>query len=121
MAEFDILQYSGKEIYQLDLKGDGPEDQEQVEEAIEEMKEEVASQPEDSVLALTLVEGLQYNKDIVERLKDLTDSNREHVRKSAIVGVGGLQKVALQGVKRFSGREFEQFDDVESAKQYLVE
>lgn len=121
MAEYDIIQYKGEKIHQLDLRDEGLDDEEEMLEAIEEMKEGVRSQPKNSVLAITLVEGTNYNKDILESLKKLTKSNKPYVEKSAIVGVEGLQKVAMQGVKKFSSREFEQFDTVEEAKDYLVE
>ncbi|MFB6208201.1 MAG: hypothetical protein ABEJ69_02535 [Candidatus Nanohaloarchaea archaeon] len=121
MAEFEIIEYQGRKIHQLDLRGDGQSNEEEVLEAIDEMEDAVTSQPENSVLALTLVRDTSYNKEILKRLKSLTKANKPYIEKSAVVGVSGLQKVALSGVKKFSGREFEQFDSVEEAKDYLVE
>lgn len=121
MAEFEVIDHEGEEIHKLDLRDDGPSNQEEVIAAINDMKDGVTSQPEDSVLALTLVENTGYNEDILEALKKETDANEPHVKKTAIVGISGLQKVALQAVKKFTGREFEQFEEVERAKDYLVE
>lgn len=121
MAEFDIIEYEGEKIHQLDLRGEGTENEGGIMDAVDAMEDSVTSQPENSVLALTLVEDMSYNKDILERLKNLTKANKPYVERSAVVGVEGLQSVALSGVKKFSGREFEQFDSVEEAKEYLVE
>ncbi|MFB6203459.1 MAG: hypothetical protein ABEK01_03115 [Candidatus Nanohaloarchaea archaeon] len=121
MVKFEKIEHRGKEIHRLDLSGASPEKMDEVREAADEMEESVRSEPEDSVLALTVVEDASYDSEMLGRIKELADNDRPYVKRSAVVGVEGLRKVALQGVIRYSGREdFEIFDTEEEAKDWLA-
>ncbi|MFB6203460.1 MAG: STAS/SEC14 domain-containing protein [Candidatus Nanohaloarchaea archaeon] len=106
----------------MDLRGVDPENMKEFSEAVEEMEEEVTSEPEGSVLALTDARDMSYNREILGELKDLTSADEPYVRRSAVVGVEGLKKVGFNGVVRATGRDLKAFrsDELEEAKDWLV-
>jgi hypothetical protein len=88
---------------------------------IHDGKKIIRSQPEDSVLTLTDVTGARYNLEVIEKLKDFTKGNKAYVKASAVVGLDGLKKIVYNAVVRFSRRNLSVFDDIQKAKDWLVE
>ena len=81
----------------------------------------IRSQPESSLLIVTNVAGAKYDRQVIEKFKEFTSGNKPYVRASAIVGLEGLQKVVYNAVILFSKRIFPLFDDIEEAKDWLIE
>lgn len=117
MERSKFIQHKGTQIYLLDCSHCQPEDYKAI---IVECARNVQSQPKKSVLTLTIAGGGTFDKETISELMILTRDNEPYVRKSAIVGVSGLQKIVLNTVSAFSKREFKLFDDLEAAKDYLA-
>ncbi len=117
MERSKFILHKGIKIYQLDCSTCLPEDYMAI---IAECARTVQSQPKKSVLTLTIAGGGRFDKDTIGQLMILTRDNGPYVKKSAVVGISGLQKIVLQTVSAFSSREFRLFDDLEQAKDYLV-
>jgi hypothetical protein len=113
-----FIDHKGKKIFLLDCSDCLPAD---INAIVEECARVVQSQPAKSVLTLTIANGGRFDLETISRLKDLTSANEPFVRKSAVVGATGLQHVVLVTVSKFSKREFRLFDDLEEAKDYLVD
>ena len=81
----------------------------------------IGQQPAASVLMLTDVRGLHGSPRVVDMFKKRA-SHIEHLRKSAVVGIGfsGPKKVLFDVVMCFSGAAVEIFDDIEKAKDWLI-
>ena len=95
-----------------------------VDEAIQtiaEASEIIKSQPESSLLILTDVTGARYNLEVVEKLKQFTRDNTPYVRASAVVGLDGLKKVIYNAVIMFTRRKISVLDDIEQAKDWLIQ
>jgi hypothetical protein len=107
----------GKEIFVLKFTYNQPEEAYPL---IEECARQVRQRPEQSVLTLTLVSGVRFNTEIVNRLKDLTKGNAPYVRKAAVVGISGIYKVVMNAINIFSKRHFKLFDSREEAVRYLL-
>jgi len=88
---------------------------------IDEAEKVIRSQPESSLLILTDVTGARYNLEVIEKLKEFASGNKPYVRASAVVGLDGLQKVVYNAVTLFSKRTFPVFDDIDKAKDWLIE
>jgi hypothetical protein len=88
---------------------------------IDEAMGVIRSQPESSLLVLTNVTGAGYDLRVIEKLKESAGGNKPYVRASAVVGLDGLQKVVYNAVTIFSRRTFPVFDDIEEAKDWLIE
>ncbi len=117
MERSKFITHKGKEIYQLDCSTCQPEDYLPM---ISECARNVQCKPKKSVLTLTIAGGGRFDKETINGLMNLTRDNEPYVRRSAVVGISGLQKIVLQTVSAFSKREFRIFDDLEAAKDYLV-
>ncbi len=96
-------------------------DADEVINVIDEATEVIRSQPESSLLIVTDVTGTQYDLRVIEKSKEFTSGNKPYVRASAVVGLDGLQKVVYNAVILFSKRILPLFDDIEAAKDWLIE
>jgi hypothetical protein len=112
-----FIDHKGKKIFLLDCSNCLPSD---INPLIEECGRQVQSQPQKSVLTLTIAGGGRFDLETINKLKNLTRDNEPYVKKSAVVGISGLQEVVLMTVSRFSNRKFHLFKDSESAKDFLV-
>jgi len=81
----------------------------------------IRSQPKSSLLILTNVTGAQYDLNIIEKSKEFTNGNKPYVRASAVVGLDGFQRAVYNAVTLFSKRILPLFDDIEKAKDWLIE
>jgi hypothetical protein len=118
MAGFTgFIQHKGKELYLIDIEGLKPE---QVIEVIPAIERDVRARPPRSVCTLLNVKDVRIDLTMNERLKALAAGNAPYVKASAIVGLARLQRVVLSAVSIFSQREFQLFDQLEEAKEYLV-
>lgn len=118
MQRCRFTEHKGKQILVMDCSDCQPGDYDAI---IDECARVVRSQPEGSVLTMTIAGGGRFDSDTVSKLKDLTKGNAPYVRKSAIVGLSGLQHVVLTTVSLFSSRKFHLFDDRLGAMDFLVE
>lgn len=118
MERVKFVNHKGKNILLLDFSNCSCEE---VLRIIEESRKLIKVQPEHSLLTLTNVEGAHFDFKVVEAMKDFTVHNKPYVRKGAVVGVTGLRKIIYDAVMRFSGRNLPSFDDIEEARDWLVE
>lgn len=117
MDRAGYVEHRGKRIFKMDCTAASLEEMNTV---IEECIKQVRSQPEKSVLTLTIAGGTSFSSDTVSRLKELARDNTPYVRAGAIVGITGLYKVVFSAVAMFSKRRFYLFDTVEEAMDFLV-
>ena len=81
----------------------------------------IRSQPESSLLIATDVTGARYDLKVIEKFKEFTSGNKRYIRASAVVGLDELQKVVYNAATLFSKRTLPLFDDIEKAKDWLIE
>ena len=73
------------------------------------------------LLQLVDVRNSYADLQAVAELKRLAKKIMPHVKKSAVIGVKRIQKVILETVNLFSGIKTKAFDNVEEAKDWLIE
>jgi hypothetical protein len=88
---------------------------------IEESKTIIARHPPASLLTLTYVRGSRYTAPVIDAMKDLVAHNGPYVKAAAVVGMNTLHRIIYRAVIAFSRRNIEVFDDLEQAKDWLVE
>lgn len=88
---------------------------------VEAARPRILGQPPKSVRTLVTVQGSKFDTQIAKAVQELARHNKPFVLASAIVGLSGLQRVILTAVMRATGRTFATFDDLERAKDWLVE
>jgi len=113
-------QYEGKEILCLDISGSNMKDEEIIREQVDLAKEAVRQYPPKSALMLTNVTNTSFDSTISSMIKEYAQHNTPYVKASALVGVTGLQRVILEAVKRFTGRDYYLANTVEEAMDWLI-
>jgi hypothetical protein len=81
----------------------------------------VAAEPPGSLLTLTDVTGTRYTDEVLRGLEELAAHNKPFVRAAASVTRTPLQLVAIRASAVHTKRNLMAFDDVEAAKEWLVE
>ena len=88
---------------------------------IEETKQIIAQYPENSLRTLTYVRGSRYTAPVIDAMKDLVAHNQPYVKAAAVVGMNTLHRIIYRAVVSFSRRNIQVFEDLEQAKDWLVE
>ena len=118
MERAKFVLHKGRQIFTMDCRDASLEEMNAV---IDECVRQVRSQPEKSVLTLTIAGGSSFGAETIARLKDLARDNAPYVKAGAIVGVTGLYKVVFNAVSMFSRRRFHLFETVEEAMDFLAD
>jgi hypothetical protein len=118
MSKIKPIYHKGKQILFLDFSGCNVEDFPTI---IKEAEKLIRVELPNSVLTLTDVTDAKYNLEVTEALIEFTKGNKPFVKAGAVVGLDSLKKVIYNSVMYFSGRNLTAFDDIEKAKDWLVE
>jgi hypothetical protein len=119
MERTRFIEHQGHRILLLDYSGVQSGDAAFA--AIQRSKEVVAMQPPGSLLVMTLVRDARYNAAVLQAIKELAAHNAPYVKASAVVGMGGLHRIAYQAVILFSRRKIQTFDAEAPALDWLVQ
>jgi hypothetical protein len=119
MERTRFIEHNGHRILLLDYSG--IQQGEEAVTAIKRSKEVVATQRPGSLLVMTVVRDARYNSAVLQALKDLAAHNAPYVKASALVGMGGLHRIAYQAVILFSRRKIQTFDTEAQALDWLVQ
>src|SRR5688572_18807961 len=87
---------------------------------IDAVDELILREPPDSVLLLVDLRGTVTSSAVVELFKKSSAKTKGYVRKQAIIGISGIQKMLAQAVAWFSRETFVLFDTPEAAREWLV-
>jgi hypothetical protein len=86
----------------------------------EEMHRVIVREPLNSVRTLTDVAGTGFDHDSVEFLKARVAANAPYVRRAAVIGISGLQRLIYEAVKLFTKRSIPHFLTRAEALDYLT-
>ena len=96
-------------------------DESELIEMIEQREFVVDSQPRNSVLMVINVTGAKFSKEVLTRAKEANVYDRPYVLRSAMVGVAEQQKPALAAVSMFAKKQWEMFDTLDQALDWIVQ
>lgn len=113
------IDHKGRRILHFDYNG--LRDPEEALAAIRVSKEVAQKQPPKSLLVMTSVRDARYNAAVLQAMKELASENTPFVKASAVVGMGGLHRIAYQAVILFSRRKIQTFDTEDQALDWLVQ
>lgn len=88
---------------------------------IEKSKAVIASHPPDSLLTLTYVKDSRYTAPVIDAMKHLVSHNKPFVKAAAVVGMNTLHRIIYRAVVAFSRRNIQVFEDLDAAKDWLLE
>jgi hypothetical protein len=87
---------------------------------IDAVDELILREPPDSVLLLADLRGTVTSSAVVDLFKKSSAKTKGYVRKQAIIGISGIQKMLAQAVAWFSRETFVLFDTPDEARDWLV-
>jgi hypothetical protein len=73
------------------------------------------------VLTLNDVTGTSFDSESVEVLKSKVIANAPYVKRAAVIGIRGLQKLIYEAIQKFSQRNIPLFDSRQEALDWLVQ
>jgi hypothetical protein len=112
-----FVTHKGVRIYLIDIEGMQPD---QVSKLVDQVAREIRAQPPGTVRTLTHVKNAVVSTAMVERLRWLADGNKPFVKHAAIAGLTPTQRVILNVVKSFTGRDWALFADRQEALDHLA-
>jgi len=116
-----IIKHQGKEIYFIDYSHiETPEEFLKTLREAAAFREKVKSIGKKDLLVLVDITGSYPNMEVFDELKKAGRIIREITMKEAIVGITGYKKVLLQIIRTFTNLEFQVFETIEEAKNWLV-
>jgi len=86
-----------------------------------EVQQVVLSEPEYSVLALSDMRDTNVGSDLLPAMNAASAATKNHIRKTAVLGVVGMKRKLADLLTALTGQPLKYFDDIESAKNWLVE
>ena len=87
---------------------------------VEAADAEILRRPRGSVLAIADLSGTVTTGEVVDMFKASATTTKDYIRKQAVVGVTGIQKILARAVAFFSGQSMNLFDTVDQAKEWLA-
>jgi len=81
----------------------------------------IAREQPNSVLTLNDVTGTTFDKESVAVLQAKVAANAPYVRRAAVIGISGLQRLIYEGVQAFSRRRLPLFENRQQALDWLVQ
>lgn len=118
MERVKFIEHDGTQILFSDLSG--IHGSAELQRTVRLGSEIVQSQPRDSLLILVDVTGLEYNIESFALLQQSVAANRPYTRARALVGLPKIAAAAFGIVARLSGSPMASFDDLDTAKDWLV-
>jgi hypothetical protein len=118
-GDISWITHLGKKILLIDFSN--KIDENEIISIIKESKQTILTSKNPETLLLINIDGSKGSPSIMSEFKDFTKETKQYIKKDAIIGASGLQKVLLSGVRAFSGITLKSFNSIEEAKTYLVE
>jgi hypothetical protein len=117
MDRIKFLEFNGKKILYVDFSNTKYEEAKQI--TIEAQKI-IFSSPPNSLLIINNFTDAEVTPQATYELKEYVMQNKPYVKAAAVIGIGGIKKIILNAVSKFSGRKFYAFDTVEEAVKFLA-
>ena len=86
-----------------------------------EVQAVVRSQPLNSALVLSDFRDTNIGSDLLSEMNAASAATKAHVHKTAVLGVSGVKRKLADLLIAITGQPLKYFDDVEAAKNWLVE
>ena len=117
------LEYQGKRILYMDLSGfqeDIQAFEAELNEVVATIGQEMYSQPEHSVPILVDLRNTAMTQKVQTLISDRITDTRKYVLRTAVIGMTGIRRMFLDFFSRLAGSDTAAFDELETAKHWLV-
>ena len=120
MSSIREIREKGTEIIEIDLSEVHTEPREVYMKTLEKAEQVIASRARDSVLTLTRLNRLILSDMLMEDMKAYIAHNKPYVKKGAVLGIDGLNKVVFNTFSHMLGRKMLVFNTEQEALAWLT-
>jgi hypothetical protein len=114
--------HKGREVICIDFSKESLKTSSDLNLAVNEANEFIRKHSSNSLaVALINVNGLRFTKEEIDLFIQFAENNKSYIQASAIVGVKGFVKIALNNVGKAEGYNFATFNDEAAALDWVVE
>jgi hypothetical protein len=114
----DWIEHKGRKIMFFNLKGGKHYD---ILSMVEKGKRLYTVEPLHSILELIDATDADFDSESWKEVRNFAKSIKEYVKAAAIVGTSGMTKFMLKAANIFAKRNVTPFEDLEAAKDWLLE
>jgi hypothetical protein len=86
-----------------------------------EVQKVVTAEPKDSVLVLSDFRDTNVGSELLASMNEASAATKAYVHKTAVLGVTGMKRKLADLLTALTGQSLKYFDDMEAAKNWLVE
>ncbi|MCX7699172.1 MAG: hypothetical protein N2114_06895 [Candidatus Goldbacteria bacterium] len=120
MERVYFIEYKGKKILYIDISNLKKDDEDLFLSIIDTAKKIIASQPLNSLLIITNFINSEITPKSTSVLKEFALHNKPYVKVAALIGIGGIKKILLDTISKFTNRKFYIFNNIDEAKEFLT-
>ena len=114
------IEHRGKKIFFQDFSG-LVYDAEALKKELTEVQAEVIKHPKNSLLILSDFQDTNITSEMMPILNSASALTKDHVHKTAVLGVTGIKRTLADLLTRLTGQQLKYFDNVTTAKDWLVQ
>ena len=114
------IEHMGKKIFFQDFSG-FLYDADALKKELTQVQAEVISHPKNSLLILSDFRDTNITGEMMPLLNAGSAITKDHVRKTAVLGVTGVKRTLADLLTRFTGQPLKYFNTEYAAKDWLVE
>lgn len=92
-----------------------------VKKELAEVQKVVTAEPRDSVLVLSDFRDTNVGNELLSSMNEASNATKAYVHKTAVLGVTGMKRKLADLLTALTGQPLKYFDDIEAAKNWLVE
>jgi len=114
------IEHKGKKIFYQDFSKNfynAPA----VKAELTEVQKVVIAEPKDSVLVLSDFRDTTVGSELLSSMNAASAATKAYVHKTAVLGVTGMKRKLADLLTALTGQSLKYFDDMEAAKNWLVE
>ena len=86
-----------------------------------EVQKVVTAGPMDSLLVLSDFRDTNVGSELLSAMNVASSATKAYVHKTAVLGVTGMKRTLADLLTALTGQQLKYFDDIEAAKDWLVE
>lgn len=121
MQKPHFIEHSGKQIFVVDFSGFSVEDRQPAADVLQQAKEVIGQQGQQSLLVLTKLEGAQFDKKAVHDMRQYMIHNKPYIKRSAITGLSGLAAGVYHASRLLTRRNIPLFSTDQEAMDWLIQ
>jgi hypothetical protein len=114
------IEHQGKQIFYQDFSKHFY-NSDAVKAELAEVQKIVMAQPLHSVLVLSDFRDTSIGSEVLPAMNAASKATKTHVRKTAVLGVIGIKRTLADLLTSLTGQPLRYFDDIETAKNWLIE